>query len=68
MSSSSLSDLCKVAIYELNELNNCEREACEREACDVKIITKKIVTEDLGLIFEMAICLLYGIKYNGNFK
>ena len=29
---------------------------------------KKIVTEDLGLIFEMAICLLYGIKYNGTFK
>lgn len=29
---------------------------------------KKIITEDLGLIFEMAICLLYGIKYNGTFK
>ena len=28
----------------------------------------KVITEDLGKIFEMAICLLYEIKYDGNFK
>lgn len=27
-----------------------------------------VVTEDLGKIFEMAICLLYGIPYDGKFK
>ena len=29
---------------------------------------KKVVTEDLGKIFEMAICLLYGIQYDGKYK
>lgn len=29
---------------------------------------KKVVTEDLGKIFEMAICLLYGIHYDGKYK
>lgn len=29
---------------------------------------KKVVTEDLGKIFEMAICLLYSISYDGNYK
>jgi hypothetical protein len=29
---------------------------------------KKIMTEDLGKTFEMAICLAYGIPYNGNYK
>lgn len=28
----------------------------------------KVITEDLGKIFEMAICLLYEIEYDGNFK
>lgn len=31
-------------------------------------ISKKILTEDLGKIFEMAICLLYEIEYNGKYK
>lgn len=30
--------------------------------------TKKIFTEDLGKIFEMAICLLYDIEYDGKYK
>lgn len=30
--------------------------------------TKTLRTEDLGKIFEMAICLLYGATYVGNFK
>jgi len=30
--------------------------------------TKKILTEDLGKIFEMAICLLYETKYDGKYK
>lgn len=31
-------------------------------------IRKKVLTEDLGKIFEMAICLLYEIEYNGKYK
>jgi hypothetical protein len=30
--------------------------------------TKKVMTEDLGKIFEMAICLLYEIDYDGKYK
>jgi hypothetical protein len=29
---------------------------------------KKVLTEDLGKIFEMAICLLYEIEYDGKYK
>ena len=29
---------------------------------------KQVVTEDLGKIFEKAICLLYEIEYDGNYK
>lgn len=29
---------------------------------------KKVLTEDLGKMFEMAICLLYEIEYCGNYK
>ena len=29
---------------------------------------KTVLTEDLGKIFEMAICMLYGINYDGNYK
>jgi hypothetical protein len=29
---------------------------------------KKVLTEDLGKIFEMAICLLYKTEYDGNYK
>jgi len=31
-------------------------------------LEKKILTEDLGKIFEMAICLLYEIDFNGKYK
>ncbi len=34
---------------------------------DIKI-QKKVLTEDLGKIFEMAICLLYEIEYDGKYK
>ena len=30
--------------------------------------TKKVLTEDLGKIFEMAICLYYEIDYDGHYK
>jgi hypothetical protein len=30
--------------------------------------TKKVLTEDLGKIFEMALCLYYDIPYDGNYK
>ena len=30
--------------------------------------TKKVLTEDLGKIFEMALCLYYDISYDGNYK
>jgi len=29
---------------------------------------KKVLTEDLGKIFEMSICLLYEIEYDGKYK
>jgi hypothetical protein len=32
------------------------------------ITKKKVLTEDLGKIFEMAICLLYEIEYDGKYK
>jgi hypothetical protein len=31
-------------------------------------IKNKVLTEDLGKIFEMAICLLYEIDYDGKYK
>jgi len=34
----------------------------------IKAIKPKVVTEDLGKIFEMAICLLYNTPYNGKYK
>lgn len=30
--------------------------------------SKKVITEDLGKIFEMAICLLYEIEYDGKYR
>jgi hypothetical protein len=35
---------------------------------EVKPTYKKVLTEDLGKIFEMAICLLYEIEYDGKYK
>jgi len=35
---------------------------------ELKMNTKKVLTEDLGKIFEMAICLLYEIEYDGKYK
>jgi hypothetical protein len=35
---------------------------------NTNIKNDKIPNEKLGIVFEMAICLLYDIKYNGNFK
>jgi hypothetical protein len=35
---------------------------------NVSAPAKQIVTEDTGKIFEMAICLAYGIPYNGKYK
>jgi hypothetical protein len=31
-------------------------------------LKKKVITEDLGKIFEMAICILYNIPFNGKYK
>jgi hypothetical protein len=33
-----------------------------------KSVKQKVLTEDLGKIFEKAICLLFGIEYDGNYK
>lgn len=33
-----------------------------------KTIIKKVATEDLGKIFEMSICMLYNINYDGKYK
>jgi hypothetical protein len=35
---------------------------------NVTFTSKKIITEDLGKIFEMAICLLYEVEYDGKYK
>jgi hypothetical protein len=35
---------------------------------NILFTTKQIITEDLGKIFEMAICLLYEIEYDGKYK
>lgn len=35
---------------------------------EAKSKEKKVLTEDLGKIFEMAICLLYEIEYDGKYK
>ena len=37
---------------------------CEKKNKNVRILQ----TEDTGKIFEMAICLVYGISYNGKYK
>lgn len=34
----------------------------------MKCMNKQVVTEDLGKIFEMAICLTYNSSYDGNYK
>ena len=34
----------------------------------IKAIKPKVITEDLGKIFEMAICLLYNTPFNGKYK
>jgi hypothetical protein len=38
------------------------------EKVEPKTQPKKVLTEDLGKIFEMAICLLYEIEYDGKYK
>ena len=35
---------------------------------NVETNAKKLLTEDTGKMFEMAICLLYDIPYDGEFK
>jgi hypothetical protein len=35
---------------------------------NITFTPKQIITEDLGKIFEMAICLLYEIEYDGKYK
>jgi hypothetical protein len=35
---------------------------------NIPFTPKQIITEDLGKIFEMAICLLYEIEYDGKYK
>jgi hypothetical protein len=34
----------------------------------IQPVIKPVITEDLGKMFEMAICLLYEIEYNGKYK
>ncbi len=66
-------------LIEMNETNatngtietNATNGTIETNATNGTIETnekKKILTEDLGKIFEMAICKLYIIDYDGNYK
>lgn len=49
----------------INQLNSSIEYMEEITASTTK---KKVLTEDLGKIFEKAICLLYEIEYNGKYK
>lgn len=40
----------------------------EEAKAPVKVETKLLQTEDTGKMFEMAICLVYGITYDGKYK
>jgi hypothetical protein len=40
----------------------------QEEQLVITVPQKKLLTEDLGKIFEMAICLLYGVEYDGKYK
>lgn len=40
----------------------------EDDESEINTHQKMVLTEDLGKIFEMAICLLYGINYDGKYK
>lgn len=44
--------------------DNIENKKEEKE----EKIEKKVLTEDFGKIFEMAICILYNIKFDGKYK
>ena len=50
----------------LNETTN--EKAVTEVVFIVELLKKKVVTEDLGKIFEMGICLLYEIEYDGKYK
>lgn len=40
----------------------------EEQIQPVVEVKKKLLTEDLGKMFEMAICLTFGIPYDGKYK
>lgn len=44
------------------------KQCIENISANISANIKQIVTEDTGKIFEMAICLAYGIPYNGKYK
>jgi hypothetical protein len=61
----------KYHIDEYKKLQDTNKNTDEKSTVDEKtIVDEKIVlkTEDTGKTFEKAICLLYDIEYDGNFK
>ncbi len=53
-----------------SSLENVKDENVKTENVNTEIVKpeKIILTEDLGKKFEMAICMLYGIEYDGKYK
>lgn len=63
------SDLTDVLVKSSSKkVNGTTKKNESNEIVKMKTPQKKVMTEDLGKIFEMAICLLYEIKYDGKYK
>lgn len=54
-------------IRKIYTMNNYTQTNKMKEDVD-KLKNKKIITEDVGKIFEMAICLTYNTLFDGNYK
>ena len=67
-------EAAKVEKLKLKDMVKLEKEAAKleklklKEAIKLENLTKKVVTEDLGQMFEMAICKTFDIPFDGNFN
>lgn len=64
--------LAKSGIGKYHDMMECllksDNESVEEIPSDIVESKPKVLTEDLGKIFEMAICKLYDIEYDGKYK
>jgi hypothetical protein len=75
MNTNCLKNKISTLIKTIRLCSNCKKEGHNKRTCktinnNVKTIKpkNKILTEDTGKMFEMSICLAYGIPYNGIYK